>query len=128
MTTTVWDVRPLLATPTSPLVHYPHSALALLFLPSSPVSKLPSTSLSNLALASRRALNAARTLPALDEALDWTSKTLPIPARRSGTDSLNISNQISAGLTQMSWGAEVGSLAGWWVWAGELVIDRKSVV
>ncbi|KAK4705702.1 hypothetical protein P7C70_g505, partial [Phenoliferia sp. Uapishka_3] len=135
LTTTVWDIRSLLSTtpsssesiPGNPhstsLLSYPHNALSLLLLPSIPVSSLHSTSLFTLALQSRRFLSSHRTLPSLSESLTWASSTHPVPARRSGTDSLNISNQVLAGLTGMTWGGEEAE-RGWWIWAGEGVMDH----
>lgn len=114
-TLSLFDIRHFISTATTSLDTYPHNSISLYLIPPVIVSSLHSTPLSTLALASRRALIDSRSLPALQEALDWTHRTLPIPARKSGTEGIFITNQIAARLTRTSWGAPSEAVRGFWM-------------
>ncbi|KAL8277686.1 hypothetical protein RQP46_009959 [Phenoliferia psychrophenolica] len=119
-TTALWDTRGVLSTPTTSLSSYPHNTACFYIMQPIKVSTLAATPLSTLALQARRALDAARTLPALHDTLDWMCSYLPLPARGNEAEGIYFSNQIAGHLTGTSWGAKPDALVGWWIWCQEL--------
>ncbi|KAL8277685.1 hypothetical protein RQP46_009958 [Phenoliferia psychrophenolica] len=116
VTSSVWDIRTLLSTKTIDLAKYPHNAMSFYIADPVKISSLSTTPLWTLALRTRRALNAARTLPAFADTLDWMSTALPIPSIARGVERFQFTNHVSANFTGTTWGAPSDALAGWWIW------------
>lgn len=121
----VFSIRPVLAAlASSPsFATYPHNCGQLFPLPLLSISTLSATPLSTIALSHRRTLSLSRTPSFVQSTMEWTREQggSATPARRIGTDSWMVTNQVVAGLTNVEWGARS---EGFWLWDVPLMPDH----
>ncbi|KAJ3875514.1 MAG: hypothetical protein NXY57DRAFT_514286 [Lentinula lateritia] len=121
------SLRSVLAATNRDFESYTHNALLPLALPPLTVQQVSSMSLYEFALIHRKAIEDMRNIPYIQGYEKWVPSIggAAIPARRKGTDSWLLSNQVVGGVDKLDLGSEP---LGFWHWMLPFMPDHVFTV